>query len=304
MTLYVTAKVHPDIDGVASILAYTDLLHQQGEEVIPLILDTPQPEVFYFSEKLSLPIPVKKSSEVVIPDQDRIIIVDGSSLRGMHPQIKASHVVEVIDHRMVDYIAGSFPLAHVQLEEVGAAATLVVERAKEQQVRYQHEFALLLTGAIHHNTLHLHSTNTTPRDHQALAYLAQSTQLPDALGMEMFLYADTRIMRDLSMALRTDRKEYTLDGQTTYVYQLILGDARVLTNEMVEKALAIDTRGSPQATHIVIVTDIIRQQTRLWCIDTRMRHFLSQRWGLTFADAWLMLPSLLLRKQILAILLR
>jgi inorganic pyrophosphatase/exopolyphosphatase len=174
MSIIITAKINPDIDGVACILAYAHLLRSQGADVITGIYGVPQEEVNYFITKHHSKVDTTNIDTQISLDT-QVVIVDGSSLKGMHPDIKAQQVTEIIDHRIVDYVEGSFPQAKIQIEAVGAAATLIVERYMHTKTSVPADLGLLLFGAIVHNTLWLKSTNTTQRDIVALAPLAPPT---------------------------------------------------------------------------------------------------------------------------------
>ncbi len=149
----VTPKINPDMDGVASALAYANIYSAEA-----VFFGELQPEPQLVLEKLDMDVEmnVKKA-------WDLFVIVDASSLRGMPEVIRREDVVEVIDHRKVDLtqVRRLFPNARIQIELVGAAATLVAERLKEAPEK---ELAILIYCAIISNTLNLKSCTTTKRD--------------------------------------------------------------------------------------------------------------------------------------------
>ena len=303
MSILITAKINPDIDGVASILAYAHLLRSSGHDVVAGIYGTPQEEVNYFIAKHHVRVDPLHVDSQISPDTE-VVIVDGSSLKGMHPGIKAEKVTEIIDHRIVDYVEGSFPQAKIQIEAVGAAATLIVERYMHTKTLVPAELGLLLFGAIVHNTLWLKSTNTTQRDIVALAHLAPSMPNPRIITQEMFEYAAEAISKDPASLVK-DGKQIVLDGTQVGIYQHIVWDiATTEINELISLAVYANQQATGSAWSCIIITSISHGKTLLFCPDQTGQSVLSSKLEIRFTENYALLPQLALRKQILEELLK
>ncbi|MEI6326640.1 MAG: DHH family phosphoesterase [Candidatus Roizmanbacteria bacterium] len=298
MNTLVTAKINPDIDGVACVLAYTHLLRSQGRDVSVGIFGTPQEEVNYFIKSHKVTVE-PMSIDMPIAPGTQVVIVDGSSLKGMHPGIKAEEVTEIIDHRIVDYVEGSFPHAHIQIEAVGAAATLIIERYMHAGLQIPHELGSLLFGAIVHNTLWLKSTNTTKRDAAALAPVAKTLSQPQKIAQQMFEYASDAMAKD-PISLVRDGKQITLDGQQVSIYQYIVWDISTTEiNELISLAVYANQQANGSAWSCIIITSIYHGKTLIFCADRKGQSILSDKLHVHFEEKYALLPHLALRKQVL-----
>lgn len=303
MSILITAKINPDIDGVACILAYAHLLRSQGADLITGIYGVPQEEVNYFITKHRSKVDTKNIDTQISPDTE-VIIVDGSSLKGMHPGIASGQVTEIIDHRIVDYVEGSFPQARIQIEAVGAAATLIVERYIHTKTPIPSDIGLLLFGAIVHNTLWLKSTNTTQRDIVALAHLAPAISNPRLIAQGMFEYAAEAIAKDPASLVK-DGKQIMLDGIQVGIYQHIVWDiTSTEINELISLAVYANQQATGSAWSCIIVTSISHGKTLLFCPDQTGQSVLSSKLKIRFTDNYALLSQLALRKQILEELLK
>lgn len=57
--ILVTAKINPDLDGVACALAYAELLNLEGKVAEGIIFGSPQSEVSYFIDQHGSVIPTQ-----------------------------------------------------------------------------------------------------------------------------------------------------------------------------------------------------------------------------------------------------
>ena len=199
----VTAKSSPDIDGVACMLSYTQLLGHDAEAVV---FGSINPEArFFFGEREINVMPDDGGG-----DWERIILVDASSMKGMPKIARADKVIEIIDHRVGDFREGEFPNAKVQNEMVGAAATLIVERFMQAGVLPTEANAKLLYGAIFENTLDLNATNVVERDRMAIKFLEEKFGLSHEAIDAMFTYAYKERLNNLQKYLEEDSKAFEL----------------------------------------------------------------------------------------------
>ena len=137
----ITSYINPDLDGIACMLAYAELLAAQGIEAIPAISGQPQKEVDFVCSEFNLELP--KRLNKVLSDDSEIILVDTSTTLVLDKKIDLTKVIEIIDHHATATLA-HFPNAKAQVELVGAAATLIAERFKKEEIKLSETFAFAL----------------------------------------------------------------------------------------------------------------------------------------------------------------
>jgi manganese-dependent inorganic pyrophosphatase len=179
----ITCYAHPDLDGVACAVAYREFLQKINTNVVVKLLGEPQDEAKYIFERFGYISPdiIENGNNF-----DEIILVDASDLNGLEGKIDALKVIEIIDHRKINE-ADKFPNAKVQIELVGAAATLVAEKFIENNIEISKESATLIYGAIISNTLNFKGSVTTDRDTKAALWLNKKAKLSEAFYKELFM---------------------------------------------------------------------------------------------------------------------
>jgi len=288
----ITAKINPDLDGVACALGYADLLNKQHVRAQACIFGTPQSEVQYFIKNHAIAIQTFDSSA---PAQwHKFILVDASSMRGMPHVVQANLVQEIVDHR-VGEPEKEFPHAKIQNELVGAAATLIVERFMQANILPDYNNAKLLYGAIFHNSLNFITSNTTERDKLAVQFLERNFDLNQALIDEMFQYASQEILRDLYGSVVSDAKQF---GEFNF-YQLVMSDVdyKSLEKELSKIVVNEDIK-HPCAWSMVNIVDVNKKVSYLFVPSTMGQEILTRGLGCTFIDSWAMVPATL-RKEIM-----
>jgi inorganic pyrophosphatase/exopolyphosphatase len=296
--ILVTAKVNPDLDGTACILAYADLLTRQGSPADARVYGHPQSEVCYFIDQQGIAVP--NFSDDGVGEWQKFVLVDMSSMKGAPQVVKKDQVIEIIDHR-----AGveEFPSAKVQNDLIGAAATIVIERYIQAQLLPQSDHAKLLYGAVFHNTLNFLSSNTSSRDRAAIRFLEVNFGLSRSLSEEMFRYSSSRIFADFARAIQEDAKTFSMGGKNIGAYQLILWDfqsgewSAKIASAVGETDLKIGCRWS-----YLGVIDLKTNTNYLYCTSREGQAVLSSVLGVKFDQSWAALSPALLRKQIIPLL--
>lgn len=208
-SILVTCSVHPDLDGFACAVAYSELLNKQGEKAQAGVFGQPSEEVNFVLRRFGFDAP--KPTEHP-EDFENVALVDASLLQGLQEKILPKSVVEIIDHRKVNE-AHLFPRAKVQIELVGAAATLVAERFKQGSIDISEKSAILLHTGIISNTLNFKSNTTTEKDKVMADWLNHKAVLPDNFAKEMFLAKSRLDGTKLQQALHNEFGFFQKDGQ-------------------------------------------------------------------------------------------
>ena len=166
----VTACETPDLDGVACMYAYSELINIQGEEANYFINGEPRTEVHIVCQKFNIKLNGIKSED--ISNFSKFVLVDCNGLGYLYNKIKPDNIVEVIDHHSLsDSLASYTHMQRCQIDRIGAAATIVTERFKNSGVIPSRESAILLFYAIISNSINLKATITKQRDIDACKWL-------------------------------------------------------------------------------------------------------------------------------------
>lgn len=178
---YIVTPYHwPDTDGVSSAIGVAEYLQKaKGIAAQPMISQTPQKETIWVMNELGISLPQIEQ----IPHGTGVIIVDTSDPEDLPSIVDPTTVVAVIDHRAY-HRAEAFPHATVQIEPVGAAATLVTEKFHRQLLVPSSDALKLLYAGIASNTINFNASSTTSRD-RAMAQWLQDQG--DRISMDIFV---------------------------------------------------------------------------------------------------------------------
>ena len=102
--------------------------------------------------------------------------------------IKRENIVEVIDHHNRESWLDENPNLKIQIEPIGAAATLVTERFKNENIDISRESAILLYYGIISNTMNLKIKLTSPKDIEMANWLKSKVpEITDETTTEIFV---------------------------------------------------------------------------------------------------------------------
>lgn len=295
--ILVTSYAHPDLDGIASAVAYAEFLQKTGRDAVAGIIGVPQVEADYLFDRLGLARPL------TVPDADgydEVILVDASDPAGLEGAVPVGKVIEVIDHRMV-HESGAFPNARVQIELVGAAATLIAEKFMLNGARLSKDSAALLYAGIVSNTLNFKAAVTTDRDWTAAAWLNGIAGLPRDFWKEMFVSKSDVSGDKLFRRMRDDFKWFTLGGTRVGIAEIEMIGARVVVTERAAQICEELARIKEERRldHVFQNTvELEGAQTFLLADDPGTQRLLQETLHVTFTGCVAELPYLLMRKQI------
>ena len=231
---------------------------------------------------------------------ERIVLVDTSNLSMFEGNILPERVIELIDHRDV-HQAELFPNAKVQIEKVGAAATLVAERFIKFGTPLSKAAATLLFGAVASNTLNFKSSRTTKRDADAFVWLGKQSGLDARFIHKMFVVKSDLQGECLSDGLWSDYSWYTFGGKTVIIAQLEIIGAKKLAKER-EKEIFEELRKIQKAKKadfgFLNILDLEEEGNVLMAEEKPVQAFLSRLFGLTFTGGTAWRKGFLLRKDI------
>lgn len=277
----ITAKKNPDLDGYACSYALAELLGGKG-----CSCGKPQREVEFLNKEFN----IKKLGCEIKGD---VIIVDASNLKGM-PDIDANRVIKVIDHRDVENVKDIFPNAEIQIEKVGACATLITEKFD----KISRESAILLYGAIASNTLGFKGAVTTKRDRDAFSWLEKQTDIPSDLIERMFHFKSQFNNNTLEEAIRNDLKE-TQEGA---IAQIEVIDVEAILEKRKDMILnLLDKIKEEQGFKYIFLSAIDLEKGRNYLItrDKESKKLLKKVFNISFERDVYKADFLKMRKEIM-----
>jgi manganese-dependent inorganic pyrophosphatase len=296
--ILITFGLRPDLDALACAIAYAELLNAQGKAAVVGTTGEPHEEVKYVFDRFGF-----KNPDLLVDADgyDEIILVDKSDLMGIEDKINPEKVIEVIDHRKV-HQAEKFPNAKVQIELVGAAATLIAEKFMKDDMAISKNSAILLFSAIISNTLNFKGTLTTARDVSAAAWLNRTAGLPDDFWKEMFLAKSDLSGGKLAERVRGDLIWFEAAGKKVGIAQIEMIGAKKLTYERSDDIVRILKAVKAEMGLDFIFQNIIELEAckNYFLTDnSETEALLHKVLKVTFSGSVAQKPELIMRKQII-----
>lgn len=294
----VTSYINPDLDGVASGLAFATYLAPSA--VHPIFVGQPSAEAAGVLDQLALADAITWVS-LDGSEWDDVALVDCHHPAQLPHVPDLSKVSVIIDHHP-DGDAGSFPNAKIQNERVGAAATLVVEgliaASRLSSVTPAH--AALLASAIASNTLDFEAPSTTDRDfaaYTALARLAAPAVAVDELRDNMRKWRQGFLALSTREALEQDTKLIETRHGLVVVAQLEGDNASALADRLdILDRLSDIVAKTKTVAGLVSLVDTAANSTTLITTDHQVRRALLTLKPRVVDDERLVLPFIALRK--------
>ena len=279
--------------------AYAEFLRRTGRDAIAAISGIPSKEALFVMRKFRIRKP--SGAEALISRHPDVIIVDVSSVRNISSRISPESVIEVIDHRKVNY-AHEFPKAKVQIEQVGTAATLIAEKFFSRRLKPSRESAILLYSAIISNTVNFRANVATGRDRKMAAWLKGQIKLPPNFVHEMFAAKSRFDARDLRQVLENDSFTYDFAGKKVSVAQLEIIAADKFISRNIGRIMEIlkglkEKNGADMA--FLTCIDIEAGFNLLVAIDEDTKNILEKALKVRFEGSVARRKGIIMRKEIL-----
>ena len=284
------------MDGTASMFALKELYGKLGiQNVEYYIDDKPQLEVELVLKKYGITLsPVKN-----ISDKDNFILVDCNDLGKAHTTVAPKSIIEVIDHHPRSEDLKDFTNAKIDIQEIGAVATLVVERFVGNDITPSLESATLLYHAIASNTVNLKGDVTTERDLQAFNSLEKLYSKNLSRENIEDIFKQKSQINNLEEVILSDLK---IIGVPIIIAQLELANANEFFNKNVAELRRIMKLLSNQSQIedvMLNIIDILNGYNIILCPSQNLRYKLSKI-GLDFKDDVAKTDKIIMRKQFAA----
>lgn len=160
----------PDLDGVSCMYAYAEFLNRNKEQAGYFILHEPKQEVRIVCSLFGIDLKSLEKNE--ISKNDKFVAVDLNGKDQMDDMITVDNIIEIIDHHGISkWVPHYTSLQRLQIDRVGAAATIVTERFRLSGIIPSRESAILLYYGIISNSINLKANITNQRDIEACKWL-------------------------------------------------------------------------------------------------------------------------------------
>ena len=216
--------------------------------------------------------------------------------------IRPLDVIEVIDHRETHQAAELFYKAIINIELIGAAATLIFEKFQEKKIDINLNAAILLYCAIFSNTLNL-QTNVSARDLEAISILEKESDIPVDIINEMFQYKTEYIENNLEECINNDFKNFD-NGLGIAQLEGVDLEKLIIKNEKSIKDILLTLKVEYNLDYVFLTAPDIKNGYNIFVvIDNKTELLLSKSMQLSFNENGIAKNNkLYLRKQILPIL--
>lgn len=300
-SILVTAKINPDLDGVACAYAYSRLLNAQGKNATGGIFGQMHAEAKYLVDRFGI-------DDVIYDPKglfDSFVLVDASDMAGMPIVIRPEAVEEVIDHREVHRASELFPNAVIRIEQVGSAAALIVELYRSSRLPIDARSAILLYGAIFSNTLNYQASITTERDRMAADWLHTQVDIPESMVTDMFVAKTRFAMEHLADTLAIDSKQFNMGKYRIGIAQLeVLGLQSLVDARCDDILIALERMKRENSLDAALLTAIdLEEGFNLFITpDIGLQVALSKVCHVSFENDVAKRKGILLRKQLVPLL--
>lgn len=295
MIVVTAGSMYLDIDAYAGIVAYAELLRLQGKKAVAA-------STAPFNSSVT---PMLKGMDTgLVRDytpakQDSYIIVDLSEPNHFDTFVSFDRVIEVIDHHPGTLHYWENHPAHVQIEPIGAACTIIAERwVRAGKIDHMStDSAKLLLAGILDNSLGLKAHITSERDRNIVQTLQVILSDDGTFTKQYFADCQNQIEADLDRSLRDDLKSPTYPGYKGCLQtgQLAVWDASLLVSNHADDIRQAMGSGD----WYVNIISIKEGKSYLVTSSDRVANYLRAVVVATPNDLYLIANRLWLRKEIM-----
>lgn len=296
MKIVTAGSAYMDIDAYGGCIAYAELLNICGKNAVAC---STAPFSFNITTKL---LSLGKRLSTYSPDSnDEFILIDISNLEYLDPIVKIDSVIEVIDHHPGHEAKWKTLLGNsAQIEPIGAACTLVIERwiAAGKLNQMDPNTAQLLAAGILDNTLNFTAAITKDRDHKAYELVAQIAGLTADYIVDYFLDCQAAIEANVTLAIKNDMKLITeTDLLPKVIGQLVVWDSMAVLRD--NKQEISDVMSSYNPDWVMDVISISESKMYFLSTNKLSQNKLTSLFGLSFKSDIAEFDTVMLRKEIL-----
>ena len=294
--IIVTSYEEPDLDGVSSMYAYAEYLNKIGISSDYYIKGTPKKEVGIVCDLFGIELGGR--SEIL--EKQEAVLVDTNNFEEA-PFLKPEQVVEIIDHHSKSESCDKCINAKIQIERLGAVATLIAEKFKENNIPISRESAILLYYGIISNSINLKASITSEKDINMAGWLEKQC---DEITKEKIAEIFTLKSKVEDSELRKEMEAEVVlnyDGNRMTVAQLEIANMEEFLTQKQDKVIAIlnQIREEKGLDYIFInCVDILNGFNIVLTIDDDTKKLLEKKLGYSFESGRCKFDRVIQRKDI------
>ncbi len=295
----VTSYENPDLDGTSCMYAYSELLNKLGLESNYYIWGQPKSEVRIVCNIFDIKL---KGLDSLGKDNE-FIITDFNGLSMMHKDVNIEKLVEVIDHHTLSKDLPKYKNAKIQIENVGAAATLVAERFKSLNIKPSREAAILLFYGIISNSINLKAKITSKKDIEISNWLKQqcdeiTTEKIEEIFRKKSIIDENHLREEMECEITTP-----CQNKNVIVGQIEIVDVddflRIYKNKIINILKKVKEEKNADYAFINCV-DILNGYIRILGADKESNNFVNSFFDIPFSDGIGFADHLIQRKEMTA----
>ncbi len=247
---------NPDTDTIASAIAASYLLNQQGQDTEAVAQGEPNAETQFALDYFKVK-PLRVISEA---DTKTVVLVDHNEAAQSVDNLADVTVENIYDHHKFAF-TNSTPL-YITAKPWGSVATILYYEFKQANIVIPAEIAGLLASAIISDTLLLKSPTTTSYDQPALEALAKIAGLEDyaAYGLDLLKAGTDLSSRTDKELIDGDAKSFEMGGHQFRIGQVNTVDIDEVLSRQAGIEAAIAEEGYED--FLFVITDILNSNSK------------------------------------------
>lgn len=261
MSVYVFGHKSPDTDSVTAAIAYAELMKAKGEDYIPVMQGTANPETAIVLERFGVAMPEMMTDAA----GKQVALVDHSDLIQAPDNLSDGELVAVVDHHKIGDVTTNSPIFFCSMP-VGCTGTVLKVLYDLDGVAVDPKVAGLMLAAILSDTVNFKSPTCTDADKKAVAELATIAGVTDtdSLFMDM-LKAKSAVAGVPAMdLLNRDYKDFDMNGKKVGVGQLELAALDQVADMRGDLMKAMEEmKGDGRHSILLMLTDVMKEGTDL-----------------------------------------
>ena len=208
---------------------------------------------------------IVSSDEIMLPEREKIILVDHNERGQAVEGIEDAKIVEIIDHHRLGGIQTSEPI-YIRQEPVGCTCTIVANLHWDNDVEIPPSIAGLLLSAIISDTVLFKSPTCTPKDKNTAERLAEIA------GVDLKEYGLAMLRAGAGIGDKTpaeiaknDLKEFKIGDYRIIVSQISVMDPKEILdieNNIID-FMKEECEREGFDMHLLMATDILEEATYL-----------------------------------------
>jgi inorganic pyrophosphatase/exopolyphosphatase len=296
MIVVTSGKKYIDIDGLACVIAYEELLKKSCQEATHYLVNNFTENVPQIVKEFGY-TPITK---IPVCTQDTFfVIVDISQPEFFPDFVNMDKIDKIFDHHFGYEIYWQDRIGENSvIREIGACATLIYQEWVKLGLleSISKLSANLLLTAIISNSLNFKASITKDEDKDAYKALLEYTDLSSNWIEIYFSTVSANIYANPIQALKKDTKIFEIDGKIIHIGQLEVWESSKMLKDSLENI--IEHLKDKQYKGFVTIADISEGYNSIICIDPETQELLKKKLGFNFTDSIYTTDLLYLRKEL------